>query len=55
VTEFTGAPEVPPVTALVTVTLQWGPQPVLRAWRLPGTRRSSTGPGPCAASAGQWA
>jgi len=53
VTEFADAPQVPPVTALLRTTLQWGPEPVLRVWWLPGTRRSSTGP--CASSAAQWA
>jgi hypothetical protein len=46
-----GAPEVPPVTALIVVTPQRGPVPVLRGRRLPGTCSPSTGP--CAASAGQ--
>jgi len=44
---------VPPVTALIIVTPQRGPVPVLRVRRLPGTRVPSTGP--CASSAGQWA
>lgn len=49
--DVAGAPEVPPFTALMSVTPQRGPVPVTRARRLPGTRSPSTGP--CAASAGQ--